>query len=240
MLTSPASSEPLKCLAAAASARPLSPSLGGWQAFETATLSIYELAACIYNNDDDLEKAGRISDDLVRTPLWHRLTFVCPSLEQGDPAAGEALGHVLSEIRDPRWFVDPEKSDSLAKLYTRLGLGNYATKEQAQNRAAIDALCVPPPGTHRNELRHPRRFLWRAYATYASEFEPARAALQTGRVFVKFLQGVWLHWLYETTPWVGEPLFVPAYYFSDVFNASKHAAYVSELAASYRRYAAAE
>ena len=210
------------------------PSRGGWQPFDPRTLAIYAGAALPPEHQSDAYA------DLRRGGLWRRLSFALP--ESGGPAspgrraaAEDALCRIICAVRDPRWFVDPggQRPDRPARLYTRLGLGRRSSRGALDNLRDVLTICTPPADATRDDYRRPGNFLWRLHA---ERFEPPEGAPRSaGKAFARFLREAWLDWLYEPVPWVAEPLFVPNYFFGELFGSARTAQYGFEVAAAYCR-----
>jgi len=91
-------------------------SVGGFHEMTTADRSSYALADALYSHTqgDTLTKSC-VAELLCEHPAWRALSFI-KSLN------GLAVAGLLAHIGDPRWYIDPCKPNSMAKLYAWLGL----------------------------------------------------------------------------------------------------------------------
>lgn len=172
-----------------------SPSQGGWHLFTEQDAIAYELAYLAWRKQ--LTEA-RSAELVKQHAIWPLVNFIA-SL---NPAS---LGFWLGEIRDPRWYVNPEDPNSTAPLERYLGLW---PKIQAalltENKRVIDSTagrrchltrsCWLPSNDHELsacELDDPRHFLVRILASRCPE-EPVRGLIRASQLFTRFVRALWL------------------------------------------------
>jgi len=94
----------------------MAPSLGGFHEMSESDYAAYSLANVVHllaRSHRDNPKV--IDKHLYAHPAWPAISFI-KSVNK------LAVAGLLAHILDPRWFVDPCKPDSNAKLYSWLGL----------------------------------------------------------------------------------------------------------------------
>jgi hypothetical protein len=182
------------------------PSVGGWTEFGADHFVSFSLALATRRR----AQAGEIAELLARHPAWGAVSLV-PHLD------GMALAHLIGQVLDPRFFVDPDEPDRLSKLEAFLGLdpkvaqtgGRTAgcNERYARYRLLLEAWKRDDPGPA-EAGRNPALFVWRAY--YAAGGGP-KGDLCAGRRLAHYLRHTWLDGLYPGRP--HDPLFSPDMFF---------------------------
>jgi hypothetical protein len=119
-------------------------SMGGWHALTDREYAGYALTALLNSGPAD---AHHVADLLGRHAAWPALSFITHLDLQ-------ATAQVLAEIGDPRWFIDPERPDSMSRLRSYFGLPPCGGREDVRQAGAPPR---PPPARLGPALRrHPR------------------------------------------------------------------------------------
>ena len=180
-------------------------SVGGWHTVSPLDYPAYAISAQ-FQKDNDHDHIQRL---LETHPAWHDLQFL-PNLSYSHCA------RLISEIRDPRWYIDPVHPERVGRLRSHLGLCP-AMQEQVYEERAVSRLAqrcqlvrdcwrttVPTP----EMLARPEYFLWRVYFGVGGG---ARGELKASRAFIAFLRHTWMQALYATARWSRDrELFAPA------------------------------
>lgn len=183
-------------------------SLGGWHRMKAAEWPAYILAAAIVEQDPVVG----LEEEFESNPILRRLAFAAP-------VDRVALLRLVGEIRDPRWFADPErdvdpmKRENMAKLTSYLGLGG-ARARNVGRRAVLDAAW------RREDVEagmvdadDPRAFVAAYHRHRLPRRGAARAADDAARYFLEFVRSAWLEAL---CPHVGDGLFAADHFFARV------------------------
>jgi hypothetical protein len=200
-------------------------SMGGWHALTDREYAGYALTALLNSGPAD---AHHVADLLGRHAAWPALSFITHLDLQ-------ATAQVLAEIGDPRWFIDPERPDSMSRLRSYFGLppaeGARTSARRAHRRDLLRRAWARPFA----DIREPGAFLWRHAKCHHSA---ARAELATSQYFLAYLRHSWLDSLCgdAVRKYVREGaavahdqgLFIPEHFFKRPEDAS-----------SFRRHAAA-
>ena len=187
--------KPSEALQAIGTAPPLAPSLGGWHAFTEQDAISYQLAA--------LSQRKQLTDDvsieLVKQHAsWPLIGFI-PSLNLS------AFGAWLGEIRDPRWYVNPDDPNSTAPLERYMGLwpkvqaglfteNHRVMASTAGKRCHLTRYCWLPSNDHELsncDLEDPQHFLVRVLAARCPE-QPIIGLVRGSQLFTRFARALWL------------------------------------------------
>ena len=181
----------------------LGPSRGGWHTAQPSDRATYALIA--YAQEYPFGDAMRAL--LQAHPAWPALSFI-PHLNE------ERAVQLLSEVVDPRWFVNPAAPDRVSRLFAYLGLCPRmqiaVDADQIRGQRALRCRLVldtwhGTPGPR--DLTAPANFLWRVWAAAGSS---SRGRLRASQKFIIFLRHVWMNGLYRDTRYGrGDGLFAP-------------------------------
>lgn len=153
-------------------------SVGGWHRLtdeESVTYVMMAVAAASDCNEAAVTKFVRLH------PAYPAVSFV-QGLDE------TALGQLLVEIGDPRWFVDPEHPDRASRLRSFVGLsgGRSSRVRDARRRLVLQAWKGQETPA---DITKPGHFLWRARESRA---EPIIGDLHASRRFLAFLAWTWV------------------------------------------------
>lgn len=170
-------------------------SLGGWHKVDELDYPTYAIACQLQKDNGFSEHAERL---LITHPVWHDLQFLT-TLDR------EHMAYVLSFILDPRWFVDFDNPNSIAKINNYLGLADN-TMQLVTNGIAPNARAVRcrtllkawqgtgcPEG---GDFERPGSFLWRRWAHHGAGW---RGNLAASKAFVSYFVRTWQHQLIRKT-----------------------------------------
>lgn len=171
----------------------LPPSLGGWHRCTPLDVVIYGMGC-----------PARRTELQQLHPVWQ----ACVGFQGFNM---DRLGDLLSEIRDPRWFVDCQHPDRTSRLRAYLGLHCQQTKRlsTAANIRRVLAEAV----WRGSEIQSPEtNFLWQFWHERRQVQSEERATLATTQRLVAFLRYLWLAVLQAES---AEPLFDPRVFLQD-------------------------
>ena len=228
-----------------------SPSLGGFHEVTQLDYPSYALINELYYQEQgSVVKLTELSRRYLEAhPVWPALSF----LRFMDDVK---CAHLIANIIDPRWYVDPCNPDRVAKLESWLGLNpktqagvidSKQSKWRYHNRCSLvfnswfdKSLSIEATDNFSefgllpwDEAAQncpvgiaPCDFVWRVWGSNKSK--PITAGLRASQIFVRFLRNTWLSALYVESKASGPfPLFRPVDFFKHVIEA---AAYTSHMA----------
>lgn len=192
-----------------------SPSTGFWRVVTELDIRMAEISMAA--DDEDLML---VEDLVLQHPLWPVASFVVGLTPLN-------LGLWMSEVFDPRWFVNHNKPDRTSGLETYLGLipavqarllaQRESPKDGVDLRCHLTQQCWFMPQGHESlspqGMRDPRNFIQRAMGLVPAEKPNYVAVLYGSRVFVTFIRQIWTSLL--AGPRV-EALFEPSLFFRTV------------------------
>lgn len=162
------------------------PSLGGWHRVNDLDYPTYAIAA-------QYQKDGQFTEHIRRLfeihPVQKSLSFIS-SLEQ---SAATAL---MSEIIDPRWFIDMRAPERLSRLKNYLGLSPRYISDVVRDKVKSDRarrcqLAVFAWGWQKetpDDMDAPGAFLWRRYMAAGGG---EKGLLRATQAFISFLARAW-------------------------------------------------
>lgn len=183
----------------------LAASLGGWHEFGKKDIPSYTLAA-YFKQNNTVNNYTR--QTLYSHPVWPMLSFV-------DNLNEDATSQLLALIIDPRWFIDSNDSDNMARLEQFLGIVPRNFVKTAENtdeckvsrcKLVLDCWKTSQPTIVPTT---PRNFLWRVWGDKGGSIRGDHAA---SRLFVSFLRLTWTKAMCLTAQ--ASRLFVPKYFFA--------------------------
>lgn len=177
------------------------PSQGGWHLLTAKELPAYRLTALLGTCENE-QAPSRLNQellDLLRLhPAFHSLTFF-ESLDWLQTA------RLLATIVDPRWYVDPQNPDRLAKLRLYLGLTRQNVRAACMGaedggvnyRRSRPVFLTWQPGgalaASPADVLLPRQFLYRFCRNRVSKYDELDdAILRTTHLLIRFIVDVWL------------------------------------------------
>lgn len=201
----------------------LSASLGGWHAMTERDYPSYALASYLAGTDDYAdEHAVRI---LQTHPAWPDLTFI----RGVDP---RNCARLLARTLDPRWYINPQFPERVAKLDEFLGLDPKTVHAVSDSKrtpgGGREQRCRitlgswktnDPPGTAERSI--PANFLWRTW--FAAGGGP-KGDLRASQQFVAYLRHTWLQALCKGQV---NNLFAPDLLFKTLEERSAYLAHVA-------------
>jgi len=229
-----------------------SPSLGGFHEVTNLDYPAYALINELYNQEYTHGfKLTELSRRYLEAhPAWPALSF----LRFIDEVK---CAHLIANIIDPRWYIDPCNPDRVAKLESWLGLnpktqaGVFDSKQSKwryHNRCSLVFNCwfdtslsleaednfkefgVSPWDEDMQNCpvgMAPCDFVWRVWG--ANKTKPITAGLRASQMFVRFLRNTWLSALYTGSKTAGPfPLFWPADFFKHAVEAAAYTAHRSK------------
>lgn len=181
-------------------------SIGGWHPVVDHDLRTYELICSMQwcRSHGGLRPTRSLERLLRRHPAWSALSF---------PTTGTLTGRarVIEALVDPRWYVDPARMNSVAKLHSYMGLhpdpillllgfpgAKFKPTAAFMDRASAVLAAWGAHGRRPDDLsqmKDPRHFLWRIYSDSAVPHRCLRAA----RRFITFVNQVWLDAITKTS-----------------------------------------
>ena len=165
----------------------LPPALGGWH-------KCTPLDAMIYGMSCPRQRA----ELQTQHPVWQACAVF-----QGFNM--DRLGDLLSEIRDPRWFVDGQHPDRTSRLRAYLGL--HCLHVKRLHTSTLIRRVLAEAVWRGAEIQAPEtNFLWQFWHERRQMQSEANATLATTQRLVAFLRYLWLAVLQAESP---EPLFDP-------------------------------
>lgn len=177
-------------------------SLGGWHLMRALEWQAYILAAAVVEGD----VIGDFDEEFADHPVLRRIAFAAP-LDR------TAALRVVAEIRDPRWFVDPDKPESPARLASYFGLGGARARNVGRRLLVDDAWGRDAAVAGEGDPDDPRAFAVAHYRSRRDEYGEDAAAARTSRFFLEFIRRAWLEALH---PHVGDGLMAPDLFFARV------------------------
>jgi hypothetical protein len=159
----------------------LAPSVGGWH-----ELGESDYVGCLWAT------RGAAAAPVEAHPAWRAVSFVSGC----NAGAFKAL---VSELRDPRWYIDPADPDSLDKYFAYLGLNPRVMDRLCRGilSGACALRCWLTLNCWGREFAQAQRllpddargFLYRIYVHHG---ETSKAVLRASQKFAVFLRAVWL------------------------------------------------
>ncbi len=180
------------------------PCRGGWHVMTALDYPTYAMADVFARSGPEVDRE-LLEDLFAAHPAGHALTFI-PHLDR------MKVCRLLATVLDPRWYIDPDRPNSVARLKIYLGLvpgRRGRSVMRSARRSLVSGSWRTTPGVPR-KAGDPGYFLWRHFAT--CDGTPEQAYLKTDFRFLAYLRSVWLDSLYPTA----SRLFVPEYFFRDV------------------------
>lgn len=195
-------------------------SCGGWHELTEHDYAAYSLAV----HSQGQTSSTAIMELLERHPAYPAVSFI-PTFSPLDAAK------LLSEILDPRWFVDPIKPDRTSRLRNYLGMRidiiEKMFTETAPNARQARAHLVFKSwaaGEHAEDAAEdaPGSFLMRVIRDAQTR---DKGLLKACIRYISFIRGVWLDQIANK----GRTLFVPEYFFANKEEAEAYQLYVRSL-----------
>jgi hypothetical protein len=201
--------------------------MGGWHALTDREYAGYSLTALLNAGPAD---AHHVAELLAQHAAWPALSFITHLDLQ-------ATAQVLAEIGDPRWFIDPERPDSMSRLRSYFGLppadGGKMSARRTLRRDLLKRAWARPFA----DIKEPGAFLWRYAKCHHSS---ARAELATSQYFLAYLRHTWLDALcgdaVRAYVRAGSPirhdqgLFIPGHFFKRPADADAYARHAASRA----------
>jgi hypothetical protein len=147
-----------------------------------------------------------------------------------------AVTSLLSEIVDPRWYVDTAAPDRLTRLHSFLGLwprffqamcrgDTYADPHFYRAVMSITSWAGRMPPEEKPYHQYTYNFLWRFLneRVLSDKKLEATSLLRTTQLFISFLRDVWLNQISDAE------LFIPEYFFKRPEDADAYKQMVGNL-----------
>lgn len=177
------------------------PSLGGWHRVGPQDRVAYAMVAAV-------DESGQVTEQVLRLlqqhPAYYDLTFI-PTMSP------EAAALLLTDIVDPRWFVDIKNPCRLSRLRAYLGCSPafaYTTERSGDRRRRYQTTVDAWAGTSKpsaEELQSPGNFLWRRCEAAGGG---SRGLLRSSQAFLVYLVRTWQQQLFANSPQQLE-MFIP-------------------------------
>lgn len=187
----------------------VNPSCGGWHDATEADYWCYRMVQTLYDTAPGDDASVTLAAQLQHHPSWRLFSFM-----PGGNRVSAAL--IVCELKDPRWFRNPENPDSFARLYSFLGLSRQNMHDLADGvRATGRHQCRAADlvnsfgGLQYLGGEHYSADLRQFLLQYA-DLPNGTALRKMSQTFVEALCGVWLDSAYPY-----DELFVPEYLFDD-------------------------
>lgn len=180
------------------------PSTGGWRRYAESDARQSDLELAVEGGDDAV-----IARAVRRHPAYPSLSFLRPL----DPVA---VGRLMAEVHDPRYFVDPDRPDRQSAFQCFLGLAAPALPRHGDRgrRASLAKAAWWAEGPD-GKLPGPGDFVRRYWRANGG---PSPAAdLKATRLFASFLRLTWLDAVDSKRaliPGQSHGPFVPSYFFA--------------------------
>ena len=188
----------------------VAPVRGGWHVLSVNDYPIYAMLGRMLRNNF-------VFDDLAQSylhihPAYKALQFI-PTLDDS------AIAQLLTNIIDPRWYVDRRSPDRAAKLELYLGLTPHTQSRVSEKtclltrarefRCANVLLAWKTQSATTVNLNNPANFLYRIHAAAGGS---AKGDLRASQNFIGYLRHNWLSAL-ENRAGAKDGLFAPDLFF---------------------------